>query len=69
MSDRSVVAGGHAPPFGTWERMLANRYLRNKRSQVPWVDCSRLGCRRDDSLVTDDITSGRSVVINSIFFK
>ena len=25
--------GGHAPPFGLWERMLANRYLRAKRSQ------------------------------------
>jgi len=26
-------AGGRAPPFGRWERMLANRYLRAKRSQ------------------------------------
>ena len=25
--------GGHAPPFGLWERMLAGRYLRAKRSQ------------------------------------
>lgn len=25
--------GGRAPPFGQWERMLANRYLRAKRSQ------------------------------------
>src|SRR5258706_7811137 len=25
--------GGSAPPFGLWERMLANRYLRAKRSQ------------------------------------
>ena len=23
----------HAPPFGLWERMLAGRYLRAKRSQ------------------------------------
>ncbi len=26
-------AGGTAPPFGLWERMLASRYLRAKRSQ------------------------------------
>jgi len=26
-------AGGRAPPFGLWERMLAGRYLRAKRSQ------------------------------------
>jgi lipoprotein-releasing system permease protein len=26
-------AGGRAPPFGAWERMLAGRYLRAKRSQ------------------------------------
>lgn len=25
--------GGRAPPFGSWERMLAGRYLRAKRSQ------------------------------------
>src|SRR5258706_15451585 len=25
--------GGSAPPFGLWERMLASRYLRAKRSQ------------------------------------
>jgi lipoprotein-releasing system permease protein len=27
------TAGGRAPPFGLWERMLASRYLRAKRSQ------------------------------------
>lgn len=27
------AAGGRAPPFGLWERMLAGRYLRAKRSQ------------------------------------
>ena len=38
MNDASVVqasatVGGRAPPFGYWERMLAGRYLRAKRSQ------------------------------------
>jgi lipoprotein-releasing system permease protein len=28
-----LVNGGHASPFGVWERMLAGRYLRAKRSQ------------------------------------
>ena len=27
------TTGGRAPPFGLWERMLAGRYLRAKRSQ------------------------------------
>ena len=30
------VTGGRAPPFGLWERMLALRYLRPKRSEG-WV--------------------------------
>jgi len=29
----SASTGGRAPPFGAWERMLAGRYLRAKRSQ------------------------------------
>jgi lipoprotein-releasing system permease protein len=29
----ALAAGGRAPPFGQWERMLAGRYLRAKRSQ------------------------------------
>jgi lipoprotein-releasing system permease protein len=28
-----TTVGGRAPPFGSWERMLAGRYLRAKRSQ------------------------------------
>jgi lipoprotein-releasing system permease protein len=28
-----AATGGRAPPFGAWERMLAGRYLRAKRSQ------------------------------------
>jgi lipoprotein-releasing system permease protein len=27
------LAGSNAPPFGAWERMIANRYLRAKRNQ------------------------------------
>jgi lipoprotein-releasing system permease protein len=33
MSQAQAGAGGRAPPFGLWERMLAGRYLRAKRSQ------------------------------------
>lgn len=33
MSDAAAVMGASAPPFGYWERMLAGRYLRAKRSQ------------------------------------
>lgn len=33
MSDPAAPIGGRAPPFGLWERMLAGRYLRAKRSQ------------------------------------
>jgi lipoprotein-releasing system permease protein len=33
VSDPAAVIGGRAPPFGRWERMLAGRYLRAKRSQ------------------------------------
>lgn len=33
MSQPGAVTGGRAPPFGLWERMLAGRYLRAKRSQ------------------------------------
>ena len=29
----AASTGGRAPPFGAWERMLAGRYLRAKRSQ------------------------------------
>jgi lipoprotein-releasing system permease protein len=29
----AAPVGGRAPPFGAWERMLAGRYLRAKRSQ------------------------------------
>jgi lipoprotein-releasing system permease protein len=29
----TIVNGGRASPFGVWERMLASRYLRAKRSQ------------------------------------
>jgi lipoprotein-releasing system permease protein len=29
----AAATGGRAPPFGFWERMLAGRYLRAKRSQ------------------------------------
>ena len=32
----AAVIGGRAPPFGFWERMLAIRYLRPKRSEG-WV--------------------------------
>lgn len=33
MSETAARLGGVAPPFGYWERMLAGRYLRAKRSQ------------------------------------
>jgi lipoprotein-releasing system permease protein len=33
MSKAAAPIGGRAPPFGYWERMLAGRYLRAKRSQ------------------------------------
>ncbi len=33
MSEAQAGVGGRAPPFGLWERMLASRYLRAKRSQ------------------------------------
>jgi lipoprotein-releasing system permease protein len=33
LSDPAAVMGGRAPPFGYWERMLAGRYLRARRSQ------------------------------------
>jgi len=33
MSDARAVMGARAAPFGLWERMLAFRYLRAKRSQ------------------------------------
>jgi lipoprotein-releasing system permease protein len=33
VSEARAVFGGRAPPFGLWERMLAGRYLRAKRSQ------------------------------------
>jgi lipoprotein-releasing system permease protein len=33
MSQAQAGVGGRAPPFGLWERMLASRYLRAKRSQ------------------------------------
>ncbi len=33
MSEAAAVTGGRAPPFGYWERMIAGRYLRAKRSQ------------------------------------
>ncbi|MDB5454342.1 MAG: ABC-type transport system, involved in lipoprotein release, permease component [Caulobacteraceae bacterium] len=33
MSTAPIAPGGHAPPFGMWERMLASRYLRAKKSQ------------------------------------
>jgi len=33
MSEAQSGIGGRAPPFGLWERMLASRYLRAKRSQ------------------------------------
>ncbi len=33
MSNDGAVTGGAAAPFGYWERMLAGRYLRAKRSQ------------------------------------
>jgi len=33
MSEPQAGVGPTAPPFGQWERMLANRYLRAKRSQ------------------------------------
>jgi lipoprotein-releasing system permease protein len=32
-SRAQATVGGRAPPFGYWERMLAGRYLRAKRSQ------------------------------------
>ena len=33
MSTAQSQGNGHAPPFGQWERMVAARYLRAKRSQ------------------------------------
>jgi lipoprotein-releasing system permease protein len=33
VTDARAVIGGRAPPFGLWERTLAARYLRAKRSQ------------------------------------
>jgi lipoprotein-releasing system permease protein len=33
VTEASAVIGGRAVPFGLWERMLAGRYLRAKRSQ------------------------------------
>ncbi|MBX3482208.1 lipoprotein-releasing ABC transporter permease subunit [Phenylobacterium sp.] len=33
MADARAVMGGRAAPFGLWERMLAARYLRARRSQ------------------------------------
>lgn len=33
MSQAAAPTGTRAPPFGAWERMLAGRYLRAKRSQ------------------------------------
>jgi lipoprotein-releasing system permease protein len=33
MSEPQAGVGTRAPPFGVWERMLAGRYLRAKRSQ------------------------------------
>jgi lipoprotein-releasing system permease protein len=33
LSQAAAPTGGRAPPFGYWERMLAGRYLRAKRSQ------------------------------------
>lgn len=33
MTSADAVTGGRAAPFGLWERMLAGRYLRAKRSQ------------------------------------
>jgi lipoprotein-releasing system permease protein len=33
VTDARAVTGGRAPPFGDWERMLAGRYLRAKRTQ------------------------------------
>lgn len=33
MTDPAAVIGARAPPFGAWERLLAGRYLRAKRSQ------------------------------------
>ena len=33
MSNAAPVLGGRARPFGLWERMLAIRYLRARRSQ------------------------------------
>ncbi|HET6969508.1 MAG TPA: lipoprotein-releasing ABC transporter permease subunit [Phenylobacterium sp.] len=33
MTDARAVIGGRAPPFGLWERTLAARYLRAKRTQ------------------------------------
>jgi len=33
VSEAQAGVGGRAPPFGLWERMLASRYLRAKRSQ------------------------------------
>ena len=33
MSEAQAGVGSRAPPFGLWERMLASRYLRAKRSQ------------------------------------
>jgi hypothetical protein len=36
VSQANPVIGGRAPAFGYWERMLAGRYLRAKRSQAGW---------------------------------
>jgi lipoprotein-releasing system permease protein len=33
VTEPQAGAGGQAPPFGLWERMLAGRYLRAKRSE------------------------------------
>ena len=33
MTITQAEVGGRAPPFGPWERMLAGRYLRAKRSE------------------------------------
>ncbi|MFN9711487.1 MAG: lipoprotein-releasing system transmembrane subunit LolC, partial [Alphaproteobacteria bacterium] len=33
MTDAVAASGGRARPFGLWERMLAIRYLRARRSQ------------------------------------
>jgi lipoprotein-releasing system permease protein len=33
VTDAPAEVGGRAPPFGRWERMLASRYLRAKKSE------------------------------------